>query len=91
MCIFLTTFTIWRGSVQCNESWNQWVYRMELWNVAAACQCNHSSVSPNPTYTAAMDGLTGVPNVAVSKNVAATHCGVTPNGPTTPMRIGNKA
>ena len=23
MCIFLTTFTIWRGSIQCNESWNQ--------------------------------------------------------------------
>ena len=41
MCIFLTTFTIWRGSIQCNESWNQRIYRMELWNVAVACQCDH--------------------------------------------------
>lgn len=41
MCIFLTTFTIWRGSIQCNESWNQRIYRIELWNVAVACQCDH--------------------------------------------------
>ena len=30
MCIFLTTFTIWRGSIQRNESWNQRIYWMEL-------------------------------------------------------------
>ena len=42
MCIFLTTFTIWRGSIQRNESWNQRIYWMELWNVADACQCDHS-------------------------------------------------
>ena len=29
-------------SVQCDESWNQRVYRMEFWNVAAAYQCDHS-------------------------------------------------
>ena len=23
------------------ESWNQRIYRMELWNVAVACQCDH--------------------------------------------------
>ena len=31
LCVsFLRLFTIWRGSFQCNESWNQRIYRMEL-------------------------------------------------------------
>ena len=42
-----------------------------------------------PTYTAAMEGLTGVPKVAVSRKVAATASAATPKEATTPIMMGS--